>query len=148
MDFILTLSFQYGKISFFASESRCRHLPRPFLLSSFHAPPCLIFAARNTLNCQQSDPSCVMRVSSVSTCAENNMAKTQKKDPEEKQVKKEKEETPIKKDKEDGKKEEARPEYEELVQRISVIAKPLAGRKLTKRLYKTVKKGEFVRDRY
>lgn len=76
------------------------------------------------------------------------MAKTPKKDPEEKQVKKEKEETPIKKDKEDGKKEEARPEYEELVQRISVIAKPLAGRKLTKRLYKTVKKGEFVRDRY
>ena len=31
--------------------------------------------------------------------------------------------------------------YEELVARVSVIAKPLASKKLTKRLYKTVKKG-------
>ena len=34
-----------------------------------------------------------------------------------------------------------RPEYSELVKTVNVIAKPLAGRKLTKRLYKTVKKG-------
>ena len=31
--------------------------------------------------------------------------------------------------------------YKELVARVSVIAKPLASKKLTKRLYKTVKKG-------
>lgn len=33
-------------------------------------------------------------------------------------------------------------DYDELVKRVCVIANPLAGRKLTKRLYKTVKKGE------
>ena len=33
-------------------------------------------------------------------------------------------------------------DYEELVKRVCVIAKPLASRKLTKRLYKTVKKGK------
>lgn len=38
--------------------------------------------------------------------------------------------------------EEPTVDYEELVKRICVIAKPLAGRKLTKRLYKTVKKGK------
>ncbi|KAK2572310.1 H/ACA ribonucleoprotein complex subunit 2-like protein [Acropora cervicornis] len=32
-------------------------------------------------------------------------------------------------------------DYDELVKRVCVIARPLAGRKLTKRLYKTVKKG-------
>ena len=37
--------------------------------------------------------------------------------------------------------EEERPEYEELVTRVNTIAQPLAGKKLTKRLYKTVKKG-------
>ena len=34
-----------------------------------------------------------------------------------------------------------RPDYDELIKRISVIAQPLASRKLTKRLYRTVKKG-------
>lgn len=38
---------------------------------------------------------------------------------------------------------EERPEYEELVARVNGIAKPLAGKKLTKRLYRTVKKGNF-----
>ncbi|XP_078355085.1 H/ACA ribonucleoprotein complex subunit 2-like protein [Oculina patagonica] len=36
--------------------------------------------------------------------------------------------------------EEPTVDYEELVKRVCAIAKPLAGRKLTKRLYKTVKK--------
>lgn len=36
-----------------------------------------------------------------------------------------------------------RPEYEELVTRVSEIAKPLAGKKLTKRVYRTVKKGKL-----
>ena len=35
--------------------------------------------------------------------------------------------------------------YEELIALISVIAKPLASRKLTKRLYKTVKKAQKVK---
>ncbi|EDV22969.1 uncharacterized protein TRIADDRAFT_7686, partial [Trichoplax adhaerens] len=34
-----------------------------------------------------------------------------------------------------------RPEYEVLVSQVNVIAKPLADKKLTKKLYKTVKKG-------
>ena len=33
-------------------------------------------------------------------------------------------------------------DYDELVKRVCAIARPLAGRKLTKRLYKTVKKGK------
>ena len=45
-------------------------------------------------------------------------------------------------DKEDSAKEEATLDYDELVKRVCAIAKPLAGRKLTKRLYKTVKKGQ------
>ena len=36
-----------------------------------------------------------------------------------------------------------RPEYDELAGRVNAIARPLAGKKLTKRIYKTVKKGEF-----
>lgn len=41
----------------------------------------------------------------------------------------------------ESKTEEPTLDYEELVKRVCAIAKPLAGRKLTKRLYKTVKKG-------
>lgn len=37
--------------------------------------------------------------------------------------------------------EEPTLDYDELVKRVCAIAKPLAGRKLTKRLYKTVKRG-------
>lgn len=37
--------------------------------------------------------------------------------------------------------EEPALDYDELVKRVCAIAKPLAGRKLTKRLYKTVKRG-------
>eukprot|EP00795_Rhopilema_esculentum_P012392 gene12392-3050_t len=33
-----------------------------------------------------------------------------------------------------------RPSYEELVKKVSIISKPLASKKLTKKLYKTVKK--------
>ena len=43
--------------------------------------------------------------------------------------------------KEETKKEEPNLDYDELVKRMCAIANPLAGRKLTKRLYKTVKKG-------
>ena len=47
----------------------------------------------------------------------------------------------------DGDKDETMTEqptldYDELVKRVCAIANPLAGRKLTKRLYKTVKKGK------
>ncbi len=35
-----------------------------------------------------------------------------------------------------------RPSYEELITKVSVISKPLASKKLTKKLYKTVKKGK------
>ena len=34
-----------------------------------------------------------------------------------------------------------RPPYEELVKQISIISKPLASKKLTKKLFKTIKKG-------
>ena len=44
--------------------------------------------------------------------------------------------------KDDTKIEEPTLDYDELVKRVCAIAKPLAGRKLTKRLYKTVKKGK------
>ena len=44
---------------------------------------------------------------------------------------------PIEK-KEDIKK---RPSYKELIKRVTVIAKPLASKKLTKKLHKTIKKG-------
>lgn len=44
--------------------------------------------------------------------------------------------------KDDTKNEEPTLDYDELVKRVCAIAKPLAGRKLTKRLYKTVKKGK------
>lgn len=37
-------------------------------------------------------------------------------------------------------------DYEELVKRVCVIAKPLASRKLTKRLYKTVKKASKAKS--
>lgn len=35
-----------------------------------------------------------------------------------------------------------RPPYSELARRISVIAKPLASKKLTKKVFKTIKKGQ------
>lgn len=38
--------------------------------------------------------------------------------------------------------EEPTTSYEELVSRVSPIANPLASRKLTKKLYKTIKKGD------
>ena len=44
--------------------------------------------------------------------------------------------------KDDSRIDEPTVDYDELVKRVCVIAKPLASRKLTKRLYKTVKKGE------
>ena len=47
--------------------------------------------------------------------------------------------------KDDTKIEEPTLDYDELVKRVCAIAKPLAGRKLTKRLYKTVKKGKIKR---
>ena len=47
--------------------------------------------------------------------------------------------------KDDTKIEEPTLDYDELVKRVCAIAKPLAGRKLTKRLYKTVKKGKRSR---
>ena len=34
-----------------------------------------------------------------------------------------------------------RPAYKELIKKVNVIAKPLASKKLTKKLYKTIKKG-------
>ncbi|XP_068746148.1 H/ACA ribonucleoprotein complex subunit 2-like protein [Montipora capricornis] len=49
-------------------------------------------------------------------------------------------------DKEDAAKEEATLDYDELVKRVCAIAKPLAGRKLTKRLYKTVKKASKAKS--
>lgn len=49
--------------------------------------------------------------------------------------------------KDDTKNEEPALDYGELVKRVCAIAKPLAGRKLTKRLYKTVKKGKRGLDR-
>lgn len=49
--------------------------------------------------------------------------------------------------KDDTKNEEPALDYDELVKRVCAIAKPLAGRKLTKRLYKTVKKGKCGLDR-
>ena len=36
---------------------------------------------------------------------------------------------------------EERPPYKELITRINIIAKPLACKKLTKKLYKTIRKG-------
>lgn len=44
--------------------------------------------------------------------------------------------------KDESRNEEPTLDYDELVKRVCAIAKPLAGRKLTKRLYKTVKKGK------
>lgn len=40
--------------------------------------------------------------------------------------------------------EEPAVSYEELASRVSPIANPLAGRKLTKKLYKTIRKGKFA----
>ena len=39
-----------------------------------------------------------------------------------------------------------RPPYEELVKQISIISKPLASKKLTKKLFKTIKKGRGPAD--
>ena len=44
--------------------------------------------------------------------------------------------------KDETKNDEPTLDYDELVKRVCAIANPLAGRKLTKRLYKTVKKGK------
>ena len=72
---------------------------------------------------------------SVPTCSENNMAKSKDK-------KKDTENGERDENKDDTKNEEPALDYDELVKRVCAIAKPLAGRKLTKRLYKTVKKGK------
>ena len=37
-----------------------------------------------------------------------------------------------------------RPPYKELIKKVNIIAKPLASKKLTKKLYKTIKKGTVV----
>ena len=72
---------------------------------------------------------------SVPTCSENNMAKSKDK-------KKDTENGEGDENKDDTKNEEPTLDYDELVKRVCAVAKPLAGRKLTKRLYKTVKKGK------
>ena len=36
-----------------------------------------------------------------------------------------------------------KPSYSELLKMVNEVAKPLAGKKLTKALYKTIKKGEL-----
>lgn len=41
-----------------------------------------------------------------------------------------------------------RPEYEVLITQVNAIAKPLATKKLTKKLYKTVKKGTSAKYIY
>jgi H/ACA ribonucleoprotein complex subunit 2 len=41
------------------------------------------------------------------------------------------------------KKEKDTPSYDELLNHVSVIAKPMASRKLTKKIYKLLKKGWF-----
>ena len=69
------------------------------------------------------------------TCSENNMARSKDK-------KKDTENGEGDENKDDTKNEEPTIDYDELVKRVCAIAKPLAGRKLTKRLYKTVKKGK------
>ncbi|CAH3141958.1 H/ACA ribonucleoprotein complex subunit 2-like protein [Pocillopora verrucosa] len=48
--------------------------------------------------------------------------------------------------KDDSRIDEPTMDYEELVKRVCVIAKPLASRKLTKRLYKTVKKASKAKS--
>lgn len=51
------------------------------------------------------------------------------------------------KQEEDGEnKDESRPDYEELASKVTVISKPLASRKLTKKVYKVVKKGRVKSD--
>jgi len=46
--------------------------------------------------------------------------------------------TKIKKEKDDGK-----AAYDELLNHVSIIAQPMASRKLTKKVYKLLKKGNF-----
>lgn len=41
----------------------------------------------------------------------------------------------------DSKKDSDKSSYEELLNHVSIIAKPMASRKLTKRIYKLLKKG-------
>ncbi|EGD78952.1 H/ACA ribonucleoprotein complex subunit 2 [Salpingoeca rosetta] len=65
---------------------------------------------------------------------------TPKKAKKEKKAKKDKKEKKEKKEKNDTPATEEEIPYEVLVQRVSVIAKPLADKKLTKKLYKMVKK--------
>ncbi|PFX22412.1 H/ACA ribonucleoprotein complex subunit 2-like [Stylophora pistillata] len=48
--------------------------------------------------------------------------------------------------KDDSRIDEPTVDYEELVKRVCAIAKPLASRKLTKRLYKTVKKASKAKS--
>lgn len=47
--------------------------------------------------------------------------------------------TKVKKEKDDDKQA-----YEELLNHVSVIAKPMASRKLTKKVYKLLKKGDYI----
>lgn len=42
-------------------------------------------------------------------------------------------------------KTEGKSSYEELLNHVSIIAKPMASRKLTKKIYKMLKKGMFNR---
>ena len=46
------------------------------------------------------------------------------------------------------KKEKDTPSYDELLNHVSVIAKPMASRKLTKKIYKLLKKGWFHFNRF
>lgn len=69
------------------------------------------------------------------TCNRDNMARSKDK-------KKDAENGEADETKDDSRIDEPTMDYEELVKRVCVIAKPLASRKLTKRLYKTVKKGK------
>ena len=71
----------------------------------------------------------------VPTCIANNMARSKDK-------KRDSENGEGDENKDESKSEEPTADYDELVTRVCAIAKPLAGRKLTKRLYKTVKKGK------
>ena len=54
----------------------------------------------------------------------------------------------VKEEKATIKQDSERPDYSELIKYVTVISKPLASRKLTKRLYKTVKKGRSINTRH
>ncbi|KAJ7356298.1 snoRNA-binding protein [Desmophyllum pertusum] len=75
----------------------------------------------------------------VPTCIANNMARSKDK-------KRDSENGEGDENKDESKSEEPTADYDELVTRVCAIAKPLAGRKLTKRLYKTVKKASKAKS--